>query len=69
MRYFAIKLLRVGGRVDGDAETGEPDGVIASVKARDLSEAIAIAMRRYPGTFAVDGELHATLPEAPRAEP
>lgn len=69
MRYYAIKLLWVGARVDGDEGSREPGGVIASVKARDLSQAIAIAMRRYPGTIAVHGELHATVPDVSPTEP
>lgn len=65
MKYFAIKLVQTNGE-DPPAE------VIASVKARDLPEAIAIAMGRYPGTMAVDGELHAVVPspddEAPASD-
>lgn len=55
MKCYAIRLQRPGS----DAPEDE---VIASVKARDLTEAIAVAMRRYPGALAVDGDLQATLP-------
>lgn len=54
MRYYAIKLVHPRRR-DG---AGRPLVEIASVRARDMSEAIAAAMRRYPGYMAVHGERH-----------
>lgn len=52
--YYAIKLVRPARDREGD----EPRQQIASVKAHRLSEAIAIALRRYPGYIAVHGERH-----------
>ena len=54
MRYYAIKLVHVR-RTD---TAGRPLVEIASVRARDMTEAIATAMRRYPGYLAVHGERH-----------
>lgn len=49
---FAVRLVRAG---TGAAEAREE---IASVWADSMSEAIALAMRRYPGCLAVHGERH-----------
>lgn len=55
MRFYAIKLVPVGG--GGAPET------VASVRANDLSDAIAAAMARYPGMMVVDGVLQASVPD------
>lgn len=50
--YYAVRLIRV----PGSARPGSRREEIAAVEARDLREAIAVAMRRYPGYIAVHGE-------------
>lgn len=52
--YYAIRLVRTDATLRRDRASQQ----IASVKARDMSEAIAIALRRYPGYIAVHGERH-----------
>lgn len=52
--YFAIKLLPVGAETGTEGDRPQ----IASVKAPNLSEAVALALRRYPGYIAVHGERH-----------
>lgn len=54
--YYAVKLIDV--RSGAGATDGSPAVQIASVRARDMTEAIAVAMRRYPGHLAVHGERH-----------
>lgn len=51
-RLYAVRLVRPG------ANRSERRDEIASVWADSLSEAIAIALRRYPGCLAVHGERH-----------
>lgn len=52
--YYAIKMVHPGGALEGGRRKVE----IASVRARDMTQAIAVAMRRYPGYLAVHGERH-----------
>lgn len=55
MGYYVVRLVRIGRGSGADEE-------IASVRARTMDEAIAAALRRYPGMMAVHGELHAMAP-------
>lgn len=52
--YYAIKMVHPGDPREGGRRKVE----IASVRARDMTQAIAVAMRRYPGYLAVHGERH-----------
>lgn len=52
--HFVIKLIDPSRRGEG----GRPAVTLASVFARDIRDAIARAMARYPGHIAVHGERH-----------
>jgi hypothetical protein len=52
--YYVVRLVNLR-KVNAAGERVER---IASVRALDMTDAIAAAMRRYPGYLAVHGERH-----------